>query len=329
MNQAEELLNSLPDGDVSSYLIGDEPHIIVNSDRTIVVPDELKFIAVQFDNNVETVTFDCPRYWDGHDFSKMHAYINYMRPDGYKDQYLVKNLRVDDSDDNIIHFEWTISKNVTPIKGNISFLVCIKTENDEPHWNSRLNRDLIIEEGLECYEQIVATNPDIIEEILIKMEELELSGGGTVTPEQIASAVEDYMTEHPGRSGFVVSDTPPEDKSVLWIDTSDNSGDKIQENITTYVKPTEVPLESCSQYILYGSEGGTISVQVGSNENNKVEYQFSTGFDTVWFLYAKTSDSQGSIITTSGTRKVINFEGDSSKMKISSTIPNWIVLKIS
>lgn len=100
-------------------------------------------------------------------------------------------------------------------------------------------------------------------------------------------------------------------------------------SVISYNSPTEVPLESGSQYILYGSTGGTISVQVESNENNKVEYQFSTGFDIVWFLYVKTSDSQGSIIETSGTRKVINFEGDSSKMKISSTIPFWIVIKVS
>lgn len=42
----------------------DEAHIVINSDRSVSVPDELKNIAVQYDHNIETVTFDCPRYWD-------------------------------------------------------------------------------------------------------------------------------------------------------------------------------------------------------------------------------------------------------------------------
>ena len=39
----------------------DEQHIIINSDRSITVPTELKNIAVQNDHNIETVMFDCPR----------------------------------------------------------------------------------------------------------------------------------------------------------------------------------------------------------------------------------------------------------------------------
>lgn len=135
-----------------------------------------------------------------------------------------------------------------------------------------------------------------------------------------------------GNAGFVVQDTPPEDTSVLWIDPTDNTTE-VPENsggkrVISYKNPAEVPLESGSQYIFYGSTGGIISVQVGSNENNKVDYQLSSGFDIVWILYVQTSEVQGSIIATSGTRKVINFEGDSSKMKISSTIPVWIVIKV-
>lgn len=199
MSQAEELLNSLSGGNTVTYAVGDEPHIVVNSDRTIVVPDELKHIAVQFDHNIETVTFDCPRYWDKHDFSKMHVYINYMRPDGYKDQYPAENLRIDDIDSTMIHFEWTISKNVTNVKGNISFLICIKTINDEgkeePHWNSRLNQELVVDEGMECTEQLVEYNQDVIEHILTKIEEFENYGGAS--DEQIEAAVVKYLQENP------------------------------------------------------------------------------------------------------------------------------------
>lgn len=71
MSQAEDLLDSLSEEE-SSYFAGTSPnerHIVIGKDRFITVPEELKKIAVQGDNNIETVTFDCPRYWDEHDLS--------------------------------------------------------------------------------------------------------------------------------------------------------------------------------------------------------------------------------------------------------------------
>lgn len=140
---------------------------------------------------------------------------------------------------------------------------------------------------------------------------------------QVASEVSKALAKALTSVQTINGQTPDSNGNV---EVPENSGKK---SVTSYNCPTEVPLESGSQYIFYGSAGGTISVQVGSNENNKVEYQLSSGFDIVWLLYVQTSDVQGSIIATSGTRKVINFEGDSSKMKISSTIPIWIAIKVS
>ena len=179
MSLAEELLNSYEDEEEIVAYSDDEPHIVVNADRTITVPDTLKSIAVQYDNNVETVTFDCPRYWDEHDFSTMHIYINYKRPDGHMNHYPVKNIRVDDTDDTMIHFEWTVSDDVTRFSGKLSFLVCIKNlETDvRPHWNSRINQDLTIEPGMELYTVEAETNPDIIESMLLRLDKLETALG--------------------------------------------------------------------------------------------------------------------------------------------------------
>lgn len=75
MSRASELLDSLPKGGTASYGVNpvDEPHIVIESDKTITVPDDLRHIAVQGEHNIETVTFDCPRYWDGHDLSDADA----------------------------------------------------------------------------------------------------------------------------------------------------------------------------------------------------------------------------------------------------------------
>lgn len=176
MSQAEELLDSLSEGETTTDTLTpeEEPHIVINADKSVTVPDELKEIAVQFDHNVKTVTFDCPRYWDGRDLSDMKLYVNYQRPDGFKDSHPVENFSVDKTDESITHFEWTISDNVTKVKGDIMFLVCAKVANSEgvleKHWNSKLNRELTILEGMDCVEGVVERNPDIIEKILADLD---------------------------------------------------------------------------------------------------------------------------------------------------------------
>ena len=106
MSQAEELLNSLDASNTSG-----ESHIVIGKDRFITVPDSLKRLAVQYDHDIETVTFDCPRYWDEHDMSTMTIYVNYLCADNEPGCYKVKNVAVDPTDSTIMHFDWVISKN--------------------------------------------------------------------------------------------------------------------------------------------------------------------------------------------------------------------------
>lgn len=175
---AEELLDSLTDEQIAAYTADptNEEHIVVGADRFVSVPDSLKRIAVQFDHDIETVTFDCPRYWDGHDMSKMAIYINYMRPDNARGSYPVTDICIDETDENVMHFNWTISGNVTEVKGVISFLVCVKKADSEGlmvnHWNSELNREMSVSEGLECADSIFEQYPDLITQLLLKMDEL-------------------------------------------------------------------------------------------------------------------------------------------------------------
>lgn len=168
MSKADELLNSLSDEDISLQLVNPEtePHIVIGEDRIVSVPKELQRIAVQYDHDVETVTFDCPRYWDGLDMSKMSIYINYMRKDRYVACYKATDITVDAADSNIMHFNWTISRNVSEVKGELKFLVCIKKGDAEGyevnHWNSELNNEMYISEGLEVEPSIFDPYPDII-----------------------------------------------------------------------------------------------------------------------------------------------------------------------
>lgn len=179
MSQAEELLNSL-DNDMTITPNSDDDYIVVNQDRTISVPDSLRRLGVQHDHNIETVTFNCPRFWDGNDMSQMKIYINYMRPDGVKGRYLTGNLEVAD---DTMTFDWTISNNVTHVRGTLSFLICIvQTDEDGievQHWNSELNQECYISEGMECTESVVLGYPDVITHLLLQMEKMGPGGSGS------------------------------------------------------------------------------------------------------------------------------------------------------
>lgn len=168
MSKADELLNSLSEDDISLQLANPEtePHIVIGEDRVISVPKELQRIAVQYDHDVETVTFDCPRYWDNLDMSKLNIYINYMRSDRQIGCYKATDIAVDGANSNIMHFNWKISRNVSEVVGELKFLVCIKKSDAEGyevnHWNSELNTEMHISQGLEAEESILNAYPDII-----------------------------------------------------------------------------------------------------------------------------------------------------------------------
>lgn len=180
MSEAENLLDQLADGDAAVMMANPEtePHIVIGTDRFITVPAELKRIGVQYDHNIETVIFDCPRYWDGRDLSAMYVYVNYMRSDGGVGKYLAEDVTVDDTDDSVMHFSWTLSGDTTKTKGVLSFLVCAKSVdgdgNEVNHWNSELNRSMTISEGLEVQEAIINQYPDIITNLLVRMSAVEV-----------------------------------------------------------------------------------------------------------------------------------------------------------
>lgn len=174
MSQVDNVLNNMSDDDIALYLadnaVGEE-HIVIDSDRKVIVPDSLKRIAVQHDHNIETVTFDCPRYWDGHDLSKMMIYINHLCPSGALGCTVATDVKVDETDTNVMHFDWTISECVTVNEGYITFLVCAKTQDadgtNRHHWNSEICKDMYVSEGLELPEDFMETHPDVLTQVLL------------------------------------------------------------------------------------------------------------------------------------------------------------------
>ena len=219
MSTAEELLDNLTEEQISMYTADarSERHIIIDSNRKISVPSELKRIAVQYDNNIETVTFDCPRYWDDNDMSQMNIYVNYIRADKGKGSFHAINVSVDEIDPSMMHFDWVIDSNVTEAEGFLSFLVCIKKSvsggDEEIHWNTEINSEMYISGGLECASLVTSQYPDVINSLFVRMDDVEKKSENIKIQKTkslpIAKANIDYQ------SGFMRGATEEESAQIL------------------------------------------------------------------------------------------------------------------
>ena len=243
-SQAEELLNDILEDDaelgdayLGTMILGEDPyedlypHIVIGADRFIKVPQGLKRIAVEHDHAVETVTFDCPRYWDGRDLSTMKIYINYIRGDKQPGSFPVDNgVTIDENDSNIIHFDWTITRELTEFKGNIVFLVCAKKVDaegyEEQHWNSELNKDMYVSEGLEAEETIAQQYPDLITYLLSRMDVVE----NKTTLESMLNYLDLYFTTDASINEVL------QNYVSEYLSSSDEVTKKIADTVNAYIQ---------------------------------------------------------------------------------------------
>lgn len=276
MSQAEALLNRMAMSGAYTATQETEPHITIGPDRVINVPDVLKRLAVQFDHNIETVTFDCPRYWDDADMSEMSVYINYKRNDKYIGSFMAENVVVDEIDQSMMHFDWRISKNVTMVSGPLQFLVCIKKiaeEEEEIHWNSEIYDDCYISEGMEYGEVLQDTYPDVLAQLqrdnqesmaAVKKELLDAKANGEFNPVTrvesvtggyrvyiLVGAEEQYIELMHGSTPVIqalveqflqIRSAKPTSGPALWLDSADGESGTLyfmnKSGVSTPIYPT-------------------------------------------------------------------------------------------
>lgn len=152
-----------------------QEHIIISKDRSVNVPESIRKIGVQYDHNVNTLTFDCPRYSAGGvDLSKLIFYVNYLLPDNTPGSSRLENITVDTEDSELIHFDWVIRRAVTGQEGFLKCLVCAKKSDSEGtetnHWNTDLFNTMYVTEGLETEAEIEEENKDLITQLLLEMD---------------------------------------------------------------------------------------------------------------------------------------------------------------
>ena len=77
MALADKLLDNISEEQFAEYMLVEEnPHIVIDEDRNIILPERYKIIAAQGDHDMATYTFDCPRFSDGRDMSEMSELLS-------------------------------------------------------------------------------------------------------------------------------------------------------------------------------------------------------------------------------------------------------------
>lgn len=242
--------------------------------RVIAVPVSEKLFGVANDGNAERKHFKCPKIvGDNIDLSTMHLYVNYQNANGDKYPYLVEDIQ---TDGDYITFSWLIGPDVVEYKGQIKYIVCAKN-GTTAEWNTTLAEGTVLE-GLEATEEVVERNPDIIEQILARLDKVT-----EVPQEKISSAVEEYLQKNPINVPSKLSDlqddtthrTVTDSEKKSWNSKSDFSGNynDLSNKPTIPAVPTNLPNPQAltitynSQTHTYdGSEAIAITIEAGGIE---------------------------------------------------------------
>jgi hypothetical protein len=157
-----------------------EPHIVIGPDRVIIVPPELQNIAVQYDHNIETVIFDCPRYWDDHDMSTMRVFIEYTRADTARGSYECMDVSVDVDNDGIMHFSWTLDSHATASAGKLLIQVVVKSSDEDGNlserWGSIINDEMQVKPSMNALADFAQQYPDTILGIMTRLDAIVANG---------------------------------------------------------------------------------------------------------------------------------------------------------
>lgn len=220
--------------------------------RTITVPDTEKIFGVFNDGNTERKHFRCPKVvGDSIDLTTLHLYINYQNANGKKYPYLVEDVQ---PDGDYITFSWLISQDVVAYKGTVKFVMCAK-KGTELEWNTTLAEGTVLE-GLEATDEVVERHPDIIEQILTRLDNVT-----EITQDKVQSAVDQYMTDYTAMMKQINSLKEDLDKfnpllSYVDVDAKVLSGVKNRfdiENIADTGFHVSINVKSGEKYLINGS----------------------------------------------------------------------------
>lgn len=144
-----------------------DPHFVIDTVSRKIINNSGKDTLVQYDHNSERLTFELPRYIEGHDMSNCNKVaISYL--DGTAaGLYEVDDLAVKEADTEKVAFTWLISSNVTQIVGKIAFAIefeCVQEGGEITYkWHTGVNEDMRVISTITNDATVAQENVDVLE----------------------------------------------------------------------------------------------------------------------------------------------------------------------
>ena len=149
-------------------IVDGDPHFIIDTVSRKIINNSGKDTLVQFDHNSERLTFELPRYVEGHDMSNCNKItISYLNV-AVTGLYEVNDLTVKDTDGDNVSFTWLISSNVTQNVGKLAFAImfeCVQEDGGITYsWHTGVNEDIRIISTIVNDTGVAYENVDILEQ---------------------------------------------------------------------------------------------------------------------------------------------------------------------
>lgn len=159
-----------------------------------------------------------------------------------------------------------ISPDVVSYKGTVKFVLCAK-KGTELEWNTTIAEGTVLE-GLEATDEVVERNPDIIERILTRLDNVT-----EIPQEKVTEAVSEYMKENPQQALTITYDgqTHTYDGSETIAITIETGGIERIEKLST---DTTVTLDPNKLYVFPEMESLAYTIAEGTGE---VHFIFKSG----------------------------------------------------
>lgn len=135
----------------------DTHYIIDGNTKEIANTFEVKRVLIQNDHNSERLTFEIPRFFDGHDLLSCNLNeVIYYNTDKVKKEkkygaYEIKDLKKKEGNEDVLIFTWLISDDATEFDGSIVFNISFQCVNNNDKVEYALNTalfELKVEPGM-------------------------------------------------------------------------------------------------------------------------------------------------------------------------------------
>ena len=140
-------------------------HLIIDPITRKISTESKKITLMQYDHNSERITFEIPRFIDGHDMSLCdEVQVHYINTDSTNKEntnsgiYIIDDLQVSPDSEEVVIGSWLVSQNATQYSGSLSFILrfaCISETNVvEYQWFTDIYSVISIAKGIYNVEAI-------------------------------------------------------------------------------------------------------------------------------------------------------------------------------